>query len=35
MMLIIIGTILWCKGHPVMGTLLLIEGFAYLIDLWS
>ena len=33
MMLIIIGIILICKGHCILGGLILLEGIAYLTDL--
>ena len=32
MMLIIIGTILICKGHCILGGLVLLEGMLYLFD---
>jgi hypothetical protein len=32
-LLITIGTILICKGHPILGIIIFIEGLAHLSDL--
>ena len=32
MIMIIVGVILCCKGHPVLGSIVLIEGIAIVFD---